>query len=98
MSAIAVIATLKVQDGKNAEFEAAFQTAVAAVRANEPDTPLYTLTQSKKDAQLYRVLEIYNTKEALVAHAASAHYQEMAAALAPTLAGEPELDRLNVIF
>ena len=98
MSAVAVVATLKVQDGKNAEFEAAFEKGVAGVKANEPDTPVYTLTQSQTDSQLYRVLEVYNTPEALAGHGQSAHFKELSKTLATTLAAAPEIERLNVIW
>jgi quinol monooxygenase YgiN len=98
MGAVAVIATLKVQEGKNAEFEAAFEKGVAGVKTNEPDTPVYTLTQSQSDPQLYRVLEVYNTEEALAAHGQSAHFKELAGTLKTTLAGPLEIERLTVKF
>src|SRR5471030_1876547 len=47
---IGVVATLKVQDGKNAEFEATFRELAVKVRANNPGNLLYWLTRSGVDA------------------------------------------------
>ena len=59
MAAIGVIATLTVADGKNDEFEAVFADLAAAVRANEPGNVFYTLTRSRSNPQVYKVLEQY---------------------------------------
>ena len=44
---IGAIARLKVQDGKGAEFEAAFKILAAKVRSDEPGNKLYRLLQSR---------------------------------------------------
>lgn len=97
MGTIAVIATLEVVEGQNAAFEAAFADGVAAVRANEPDTPLYTLTQSGDNPQIYKVMEIYANEAALINHGQSDHFKEMGRSLRGTLAGPPTIERLRVV-
>jgi len=49
--AIGVVATIKIQPGKNAEFEAAAKEMMAAVRANEPGNSLYSFAKSRKEAE-----------------------------------------------
>ena len=56
MAGIGVVATLTVAEGKNAEFEAIFTELAAQVRANEPGNLFYTLTRSRANGQVYRVL------------------------------------------
>ena len=65
---IGIVATLKIQDGKNAEFEAAFTEAMAEVRANEPGNLFYSLVKSRAEPNTYKVLELYKDEEALAHH------------------------------
>jgi len=53
---IGIIATLKVQDGKNAEFEGVFNDLAAQVRSNEKGNLAYALTKSRSDPNTYKVL------------------------------------------
>ena len=48
---IGVVATLRIQDGKAAEFEAVFKELGDKVRANEPGCHAYQLTKSRTEAQ-----------------------------------------------
>ena len=50
--AIGVVATLKVAEGKNADFEAVFRDLAAQVKANEPGNQLYRVFKSKSDPQV----------------------------------------------
>jgi len=97
MAAIGVIATLTVAEGKNDEFEAVFAELAAAVRANEPGNVFYTLTRSRANPQLYKVLEQYADQAALEAHGASAHFRAAGPKLAPCLAGAPDVEYLDAI-
>jgi quinol monooxygenase YgiN len=72
---IGVIARLKVQDGKAAEFEAVFKSLAAKVRSDEPGNKLYQLCKSRADANEYVVLEIYADQAAVEAHRNSPHAQ-----------------------
>jgi len=95
--AIGVIATLKVQDGKEKEFEATFHDLAKAVRANEPGNKLYQVCKSRKEPNTYVVMEIYETEDALKAHSGSDHYKTLSPKLGPTLAGRPDIHYLDTV-
>jgi quinol monooxygenase YgiN len=89
---IGIVATLKVQDGKNAEFEAAFTEAMAEVRANEPGNLFYSLVKSRAEPNTYKVLEGYKDEAAIAAHRDSAHYKALGPKLGGCLAGRPDVE------
>jgi len=89
--AIGVTATIKVRDGKQADFEAVFKDLAAQVRANEPGNKLYQLCRSRSDATTYVVMEIYENDAALKAHAQTAHYKAAGPKLGPVVAGPPDV-------
>jgi quinol monooxygenase YgiN len=92
---LALIATMKVQAGKEAEFEKLFLALAKEVRAKEPGNHLYTLT--KDGDGTYHVLEIYENEEALNVHGKTEHFKAAGPKLGPTLAGRPDIRRLTVI-
>jgi len=89
---IGIVATLKVQEGKNAEFEAAFAEAMAQVRANEPGNLFYSLVKSRAEPNTYKVLEGYKDEAAIAAHRDSAHYKALGPKLGGCLAGRPDVE------
>jgi quinol monooxygenase YgiN len=92
---IGVVATIKVQDGKNGEFEAVFLELAAKVRAGEPGNLAYQLTKSRADPNTYKVLELYKDEEALGAHRQSEHFRELGPKMGPSMAGRPEIELLD---
>ncbi len=94
MSAIGVIATLRVQPGKEAEFEGVFAELAAAVNANEAGNSYYRLFRTGETG-VYKVLECYDDQAALDAHRASDHFRSIGARLGPCLAGAPEIETLS---
>jgi quinol monooxygenase YgiN len=92
---IGVVATLKVQDGKNAEFEAVFTALAAQVRANEKGNLAYALTRSRADPNTYKVLELYTDQDALTAHGQTDYFKAAGPKLGPCLAGRPEIEYLD---
>lgn len=94
---IGVIATLKVQDGKGAEFEGVFQGLAAQVRAGEAGNMLYRLCKSRTDANTYVVMEMYVDDAALDAHRASDHFRAAGPKLGACLAGRPEVQVLDAV-
>ena len=94
MNAIGVIATLRVQPGKEAEFEGVFAELAAAVNANEAGNSYYRLFRTGETG-VYKVLECYNDQAALDAHRASDHFRSIGARLGPCLAGAPEIETLD---
>ncbi len=94
---IGVVATLTVAEGKNAEFETVFGELAAAVRANEPGNLFYTLTRSRSNPQVYRVLECYADQEALDAHGKTEYFRAAGPKLAPCLTTAPDIELLDTV-
>lgn len=97
MSAVGVVATLTVAEGKNADFEAAFTQLAAEVRENEPGNEFYSVFQSKENPQEYKVLERYVDQAALDAHGKSDHFRASGPKLAPCMAGAPVIEYLDAV-
>lgn len=94
---IGVVATLKVQDDKAAEFEAVFTDLSKQVRANEPGNLMYQLTKSRTEPGTYKVLELYKDAEALKAHGGTDYFKAAGAKMGPCLAGRPEIEYLDAV-
>jgi quinol monooxygenase YgiN len=92
---IGIVASLKIQEGKNAEFEAAFKEAMAAVRANEPGNLFYELVKSRTDPTAYKVLEGYKDEAAIAAHRDSAHFKALGPKIGHLMGGRPEIELLD---
>ncbi|MCB1701059.1 MAG: antibiotic biosynthesis monooxygenase [Pseudomonadales bacterium] len=95
--AIGLIATITVQEGKNAEFEKVFLSLAEQVRANEPGNIFYILHRSKSQPQVYKVLEQYESAEALDAHGKTDHFREANKVLATLVAAAPEIEVLDTV-
>ena len=94
---IGIVATLKVQEGKNEEFEAVFRELAAKVRANEAGALLYQLTKSRTEPTTYKVLELYKDQDALTAHGQSDYFRELGRKMGPCMAGRPDVEYLDAI-
>lgn len=88
---LGILATIKIQPGKNEDFEAAFGALQSAVRANETGCLQYDLF--KLDAETYLVYEQYADEAAAAAHGGSDHFKTLGAKLGPSLAGRPDVKR-----
>ena len=91
---IALLARLKVAEGKESQFETVMLELAAQVRANEPGNQLYTLV---KDDEGYAVMELYDDEEALKAHGASDHFKAAGAKFAGLMSGRPDIKQFQVI-
>ena len=89
--AIGLLATIKIQAGKNAEFEAVAKELMAAVRANEPGNKVYQFCRSRDDESMYVVMEVYADQAALDTHGKTDHFRTIGAKMGPFMAGRPEL-------
>ena len=96
MSGIGIVATLRVQPGKEEEFEGVFAELAPAVAANEPGNSYYKLFRTAETG-VYKVLECYDDDAAVEAHRASDHFRSLGAKLGPCLAGAPEIERLSAV-
>jgi quinol monooxygenase YgiN len=95
--AIGLLATITVQQGKNAEFEQIFLSLTEQVRANEPGNIFYALHRSKADPQVYKVMEQYDSPEALDAHGKADYFREANKALGALVAAPPEIEILDAV-
>ncbi|HTW10179.1 MAG TPA: putative quinol monooxygenase, partial [Acidimicrobiales bacterium] len=92
---IGIVATLKVQDGKEADFEAVFRDLSAQVRANESGCLMYQLTKSRADPNTYKVLELYKDQDALTHHSGTDYFKAAGPKMGPCMAGRPEIEYLD---
>ena len=76
---ISLIAKLKVQPGKEAEFEAAAKEMIATVRTAEPGTLAYILHKNSKDPTEFIYYELYQDQAAFDAHGKTDHMTELSA-------------------
>ena len=95
---IGLVVTLKVKDGKQAEFEAAACDLIPQVRANEPGNAQYMLTRKEGSTTEYVFIEQYKTQADLDAHGKTAHYIACAPKLGACLDGRPDIMRLEVLL
>ena len=94
---IGVIATLKVAEGKNAEFEAIFTDLAKQVRANEPGNIAYQLTKSRSDPNTYKVLELYKDQDALTHHGGTDYFKAAGPSIGACLGGRPSIEYLDAV-
>ena len=92
---VGIIATLRIQPDKTAEFEGFFTELQRAVRANEPGNLAYQLTKSRTEPGVYKVLEVYKDADAQAAHRDAEHFKAAGPKFAPVLAGRPEIEVLD---
>ena len=92
---IGVIATIRIQDGKAAEFEAFASELAGQVRANEPGNLVYSLTRSRTEPNPYNFLELYVDQDALTLHGGTDYFKAAGPKFAGVLAGRPEIDYLD---
>ncbi|MDX2233104.1 MAG: putative quinol monooxygenase [Hyphomonadaceae bacterium] len=94
---IGLVVTLKVKEGKQAEFEAMANELIPQVRANEPGNVQYTLTRKEDSTTEYVFIEQYVDDAAIEAHRATAHFQKAMPVFGACLDGRPEMTRLTVL-
>ena len=94
---IGIIATLKVQEAKAAEFEGVFKDLAEQVRANEPGNLCYQLTKSRTEPGTYKVLELYKDQDAVTHHGQTDYFRAAGAKMGPCLAGRPDIEMLDAV-
>jgi len=92
---ITVIAKLKVQPGKDTEFEAAAKQMIATVKELEPGTLSYVLHKNTKDATEFVYYEVYQDQAALDSHGKTDHMKAFGGKIGALLAGRPEITKLD---
>lgn len=95
---IGIVAKLKVQDGKAAEFEAAAIEMIAAVKKHEAGKALvYSLHRAQDDPTTFVFYELYADADAVAAHSTTDHMKAFGGKIGALLAGAPQVDRLDHI-
>ena len=90
-----MIATIRIQNDKAAEFEAFASELARQVRANEPGNLAYSLTKSRTEPNTYKFLELYVDQEALKLHGGTDYFKAAGPKFAGVLAGPPEIEYLD---
>ena len=67
------------------------------VRANEPGNVFYALHSGPIDPQTYKVMEQYDSSEALDAHGKTDYFREANKRLAGMVAAAPEIEILDAV-
>jgi quinol monooxygenase YgiN len=93
---LAIVATLVVKEGKEAEFEAVMKELMAQTRANEPGCKLYALHRAKAP-RTYVMFERYDGKDSLAAHSQSAHFRGSMGKMLALLDGAPKIEMLDEV-
>ena len=91
---VAVIAKMKIKEGKMDEATELFRGLVPKV-GQEEGTVGYALCRDSRNPDLLVVIERYRDKEAIQAHSSTPHFKEFSAAVAPLLDGKMELSILE---
>lgn len=89
--AVTVIATLRVQPGKEEQFHRAANRLIAYVLANEPDTLTYLLHRARGANNEFLFYEVYADEAALAGHGSSEAMQRFFSEVAGLLEGQPEI-------
>lgn len=94
---LTVVAKLKVQPGKEAEFERACRSMIEYVKTAERDTLSYVLHRARKDPTTFLFYERYSDRAALDVHTRSAQMAELFSTIGPLLDGAPEIETYEEI-
>jgi quinol monooxygenase YgiN len=94
---IGVVATLTVADGKGADLEAVFADLAAKVKANESGCLMYQLTKSRTEPNVYKVLELYASDEALKHHGSTDYFKAAGPGIGACLGGRPNIEYLDAV-
>jgi quinol monooxygenase YgiN len=93
---LATIATIKVKDGHQSQFEDIAKQLVAAVNEKEPGCKLYCLNKGE-DPLTYVFMERYVDEAAVEAHRKSDHFRSLGRAMGEYMDGAPEILRLKEV-
>lgn len=90
------IATLHAKEGQGPELLAKLEELVAATLANEPGTRAYEL-YGTASPETFVIFEKYDDEDALNVHRRSDHFRTIGKAMAPFMAGAPEVQILSEV-
>ncbi|MBN1653369.1 MAG: antibiotic biosynthesis monooxygenase [Deltaproteobacteria bacterium] len=93
---IAVIAQMKVVDGKAEQFETIMKQLQKRVRDEEPDCLQYDICRAR-EPNAYFMIERYIDKQALKTHSSTEYFKEGSVKLQEVMAGAPQIDVLTIV-
>lgn len=93
---VALIAKMKIKEGKMGEATELFRELVPKV-GEEEGTMAYAVCRDKAHPDLLVVVERYRDREAIQAHSSTPHFKEFSKALGALLDGKPDIDILEEI-
>jgi quinol monooxygenase YgiN len=93
---MAVVATIRVKPGMEAEFEIEAKTLIAKVNAGEPGCKLYTLCRSQTP-NTYVMLERYVDQAAIDFHRTTSHYKEVGAQIGKYMDGRVDVQVMTEV-
>ena len=93
---IGIIATMKIKEGTNKEFEEVASRLQSAVTENEPGVVYYDWYKGQDDIT-YVVLERYESQDALDAHGQTDHMKRIGGEMGQYMAGRPDVTILKGI-
>lgn len=94
---IGVVATLTVAEGKGPDLEKVFADLAAKVKANESGCLMYQLTKSRTEPNVYKVLEMYASADALSAHGQTEYFKAAGPGIGACLGGRPSIEYLDAV-
>ncbi len=94
---LTVIAKLKVQPGKETEFERACRVMIEHVKTAEETTATYVLHRARKDPTTFLFYERYRDRAALDAHSQSPQMATLFSTIGPMLDGAPVIETYEEI-
>jgi autoinducer 2-degrading protein len=74
---LALIARYRTQPGQGDRVEALLREMMATVERDEPDCPLFRVTRSPRDEDVFLLYEEYVDEGALEAHRQTPHFREL---------------------
>ena len=93
---IGIIATMKIKEGTNKDFEEVASRLQSAVTENDPGVVYYDWYNGQADTT-YVVLERYESQDALDAHGQTDHMKSIGGEMGQYMAGRPEVTILKSI-
>ena len=93
---IGIIATMKIKEGTNKDFEEVASRLQSAVTENEQGVVYYDWYKGQDDTT-YFVLERYESQDALDAHGKTDHMKSIGGEMGQYMAGRPEVTILKSI-